>query len=56
MVGSYFADEIHRLPPEGPEMLFTLIDKGFFVRLGDEKEKQASVQIIGATQKTSSMF
>lgn len=54
--GILFLDEIHRLPPEGQEMLFTFIDKGTFRSLGDEKEKQASVQIIGATTETSSMF
>ncbi|MBU5365057.1 sigma 54-interacting transcriptional regulator [Enterococcus devriesei] len=54
--GILFLDEIHRLPPEGQEMLFTFIDKGTFRSLGDGKEKHASVQIIGATTETSSMF
>ncbi|MEG2645043.1 MAG: sigma 54-interacting transcriptional regulator, partial [Enterococcus sp.] len=54
--GILFLDEIHRLPPEGQEMLFTFIDKGTFRSLGDGKEKQASVQIIGATTETSSTF
>lgn len=54
--GILFLDEIHRLPPEGQEMLFTFIDKGTFRSLGDGQEKQASVQIIGATTETSSMF
>lgn len=54
--GILFLDEIHRLPPEGQEMLFTFIDKGTFRSLGDGEEKQASVQIIGATTETSSMF
>ena len=54
--GILFLDEIHRLPPEGQEMLFTFIDKGKFRSLGDSQEKEASVQIIGATTETSSMF
>lgn len=54
--GILFLDEIHRLPPEGQEMLFTFIDKGTFRSLGDGQEKHASVQIIGATTETSSMF
>lgn len=45
-----FLDEIHRLPPEGQEMLFTLIDKGIYSPLGDiEKVKSAKVLIICAT-------
>lgn len=48
--GILFLDEIHRLSPQGQEMLFTFIDKGFFRPLG-ETEKQISVklQIIAAT-------
>lgn len=33
--GILFLDEIHRLPPEGQEMLFTFIDKGEFRPLGE---------------------
>ncbi len=54
--GILFLDEIHRLPPEGQEMLFTFIDKGTFRSLRRWRRKQASVQIIGATTETSSMF
>jgi len=32
--GILFLDEIHRLPPEGQEMLFNLIDKGIYRPLG----------------------
>ena len=48
--GILFLDEIHRLSPQGQEMLFTFIDKGVFRPLG-ETEKQISVklQIIAAT-------
>lgn len=52
--GILFLDEIHRLPPEGQEMLFTFIDKGIFHSLGDNEEKTASVRIIGATTEESS--
>ncbi len=48
--GMLFLDEIHRLPPEGQEMLFMLIDKGFYTPLGDiEKKKNSKVRIICAT-------
>ncbi len=30
IMDSFFLDEIHRLPPQGQEMLFTYIDNGFF--------------------------
>ena len=33
--GILFLDEIHRLSPQGQEMLFTFIDKGYFRKLGD---------------------
>ncbi|GCF93536.1 ArsR family transcriptional regulator [Enterococcus florum] len=54
--GILFLDEIHRLPPEGQEMLFTFIDKGVFRPLGDSQEHTASVQILGATTETSATF
>ncbi len=48
--GILFLDEIHRLPIEGQEMLFTFIDRGVFRPLGEsEKDRHASVLIIGAT-------
>ncbi|WP_245734420.1 sigma 54-interacting transcriptional regulator [Trichococcus flocculiformis] len=48
--GILFLDEIHRLPIEGQEMLFTYIDRGVFRRLGEsEKDHHANVLIIGAT-------
>lgn len=54
--GILFLDEIHRLPPEGQEMLFTFIDKGIYRALGDSMEKSAVVQIIGATTESSDML
>ncbi len=48
--GILFLDEVHRLPPEGQEMLFTFIDKGQFRRLGEAGEpRTAQVLIICAT-------
>ena len=48
--GIFFLDEIHRLTPEGQEMLFTYMDKGFFRPLGEtEKSIYVNVRIIGAT-------
>jgi transcriptional regulatory protein LevR/transcriptional regulator with AAA-type ATPase domain len=48
--GVLFLDEVHRLPPEGQEMFFTFIDKGFFRRLGEtEVERRVDVRIFSAT-------
>ena len=48
--GVLFLDEIHRLPPEGQEMLFLYIDKQKFRRLGEtSSERTAKVLIIAAT-------
>lgn len=55
--GILFLDEIHRLPPEGQEMLFTFIDKGIYRPLGESgRTYEASVQIIGATTESSESF
>ncbi|MGB6177678.1 sigma-54-dependent transcriptional regulator, partial [Carnobacterium sp.] len=55
--GILFLDEIHRLPPEGQEMLFTFIDKGVYRPLGESREtRTASVQIIGATTENSEVL
>ena len=48
--GILFLDEIHRLPIEGQEMLFTYIDRGVFRPLGEsDTYHHANVLIIGAT-------
>lgn len=48
--GILFLDEIHRLPADGQEMLFTLIDNGVYSRLGESGiVHKANVMIIGAT-------
>lgn len=48
--GILFLDEIHRLPPAGQEMLFSIIDKGVYRKVGSDKEEKIyNVLIIGAT-------
>lgn len=48
--GILFLDEIHRLPPEGQEMLFSLIDRGKFRRLGESSnQNEANILFILAT-------
>jgi transcriptional regulator with AAA-type ATPase domain/transcriptional regulatory protein LevR len=48
--GLLFLDEVHRLTSEGQEMLFQLIDKGCFRRLGEtDFTRKAQVQLIAAT-------
>lgn len=48
--GILFLDEIHRLPPSGQEILFSLIDRGEYRRLGESSNKRkANVLIISAT-------
>lgn len=48
--GVLFLDEIHRLSGEGQEMLFYLLDKGAYRRLGDSgPARKVSVRLIAAT-------
>lgn len=47
--GILFLDEVHRLPPEGQEALFTFLDKGTFRRMGDDEIRKSNVLIISAT-------
>ncbi|SKC88093.1 sigma 54-interacting transcriptional regulator [Maledivibacter halophilus] len=48
--GILFLDEVHRLPPEGQELLYFLMDKGKFRRMGEtEIERIVQVLIIAAT-------
>ena len=55
--GILFLDEVHRLSPEGQEMLFTFIDKGEFRPLGEtEHVLTADVQIIAATTEDPSSY
>ncbi|SEP86000.1 sigma 54 modulation protein [Virgibacillus subterraneus] len=55
--GILFLDEIHRLPPSGQEMLFYLIDKGVYRRLGEAtQERTANIALIGATTEDSESY
>ncbi|WP_165452768.1 sigma 54-interacting transcriptional regulator [Paenibacillus thalictri] len=50
--GVLFLDEIHRLPPEGQEMLFLLMDRGVYRMLGDgATQRRVSVRLIAATSE-----
>lgn len=54
-----FLDEVHRLPPEGQEMIFYFMDHGTYSRLGETvKNRRADVRIICATTEnpTSSLL
>lgn len=48
--GILFLDEVHRLPPDGQEMLFYLMDKGEYHKLGESSNpRKSNVMIIAAT-------
>ncbi len=50
--GILFLDEVHRLPPEGQEMLFSLMDHGEYRPMGDSTVKKAEILIICATTES----
>ncbi|TCS79946.1 sigma 54-interacting transcriptional regulator [Pectinatus cerevisiiphilus] len=52
--GILFLDEVHRLPPDGQEMLFYLMDKGEYKRLGDGNKRKSNILIIAATTEDPS--
>lgn len=48
--GILFLDEIHRLPPEGQEMVLYFMDTGTYNKLGEtDRHRKANVLLIGAT-------
>ena len=47
--GILFLDEIHRLPPSGQEMLFTIIDHSYFRRMGENIQRKVSIMLLCAT-------
>ena len=48
--GVLLLDEIHRLTPEGQEMLFMFIDKGMYRKLGEsENVRSGNVMLVAAT-------
>lgn len=53
--GMLFLDEIHRLPPQGQEMIFYLMDYGTYSRMGESlNTRKADVRIVGATTEDPS--
>lgn len=52
--GILFLDEIHRLPPTGQEMLFSIIDNSTYRALGENSPRKISVMIICATTENPS--
>ncbi|GKU26220.1 sigma 54-interacting transcriptional regulator [Clostridium folliculivorans] len=52
--GVLFLDEVHRLPPEGQEALFTFLDSGLFIPLGSDIPQKSDVLIITATTEDPS--
>jgi len=51
--GFLFLDEVHRLPAEGQEILFQLMDRGVYRRLGETgTERRAAVTLIAATTES----
>jgi transcriptional regulator with AAA-type ATPase domain len=49
--GILFLDEIHCLSSTGQELFFTLLDSGWFRRIGENIEREAHFMVIGATTK-----
>ncbi|NPV69624.1 MAG: sigma 54-interacting transcriptional regulator [Firmicutes bacterium] len=48
--GMLFLDEVHRLPPQGQEILFRIIDTGRFRRLGETGvEHNLTIRLVAAT-------
>lgn len=52
--GILFLDEIHCLSSAGQELFFSLLDTGYFRRIGDRVKRQTRFMLIGATTKTIS--
>ncbi|GFZ32176.1 transcriptional regulator [Clostridium zeae] len=55
--GILFLDEIHRLPPEGQEMIFYFMDTGEYGKLGEtERNRKSNVLIVSATTEESDSY
>ncbi|MGV8981497.1 sigma 54-interacting transcriptional regulator [Clostridium sp.] len=55
--GILFIDEVHRLPSKGQEILFYLLDKGMYRRLGEtESNRKANIMLIGATTEDPASY
>ena len=52
--GGFILDEVHRLTSEGQEKLFTVLDKGYFTRMGEaENKRNVSIKFILQQPKQS---
>lgn len=49
--GILLLDEIHHLSAAGQELFFTLLDTGYYHRLGDNTTRESHFMLIGATTK-----
>lgn len=49
--GIFFLDEIHCLSGTSQELFFTLLDTGYFRRVGENTKREAHFMLIGATTK-----
>lgn len=54
--GYLLLDEIHRLPPQGQEMLFTFMDKGYFRRLGSSEPVSVNLRLVCATSENPESY
>ncbi|MDD7794714.1 sigma 54-interacting transcriptional regulator [Clostridium sp. 'White wine YQ'] len=55
--GILFLDEIHRLPPEGQEMIFYFMDTGQYNKMGEsERTRKSNVFIICATTEDTDSY
>ena len=55
--GMLFLDEVHRLPPEGQEMIFYFMDHGTYNRLGETaKARHADVRLVCANDGRPGKF
>ena len=49
----FILDEVHRLTSEGQEKLFTVLDKGYFTRMGEAENKKCIDKIYFCNNRSS---
>ncbi len=55
--GMLFLDEVHRLPPEGQEMIFYFMDTGSYGLLGEtQRQRRAEILLVCATTEDPDSF
>ena len=55
--GMLFLDEVHRLPPEGQEMIFYFMDTGNYGLLGEtQRQRRAEILLVCATTEDPDSF